>query len=124
MPKVLIVDDEPDVRFVLRMQLELDGFSVEEAETGEAGIEMGRQSAPDVILLDLNLPGVGGRDVLRTIGADPNLARIPVLVVTAAAKPGAEEACLALGAKAYTSKLTRSTDLVRMIKGLIEPKSR
>ncbi|NJN64327.1 MAG: response regulator [Acidobacteria bacterium] len=85
---VLVVEDEPDVRYFLQMVLEDAGFRVLTAEDGEKAWEMIGTAKPDFITLDLILPRRSGRRLLRDLKADPVLAKIPVLLVTAHAKDG------------------------------------
>lgn len=67
MSKVLVIDDEPDIRMLTRMWLELEGHVVVEAESGEDGLAMIETESPDVIFLDIRLPGIDGWEVLRRI---------------------------------------------------------
>jgi CheY-like chemotaxis protein len=81
---VLVVDDEPDVRLIARMVLVADGFDVREVGSGEAAFEdLAQSGAPDLVLLDVRLPGIDGWEVLRRLRADPAMAGVPVVVFTA-----------------------------------------
>jgi CheY-like chemotaxis protein len=82
---VLIVDDEPDVRLVARVILEAAGYDVEEAESGEAALDaLGNGYRPDVMLLDVRMPGIDGWEVLRRLRFDPgHFHDLPVVVFTA-----------------------------------------
>jgi len=82
-PVVLVVDDDPDLRTVAEMQLSLRGFQVIQAESGEQALELARTKSPDVILLDMMMPGMSGADVLRALHADPDLEDIPVIFLSA-----------------------------------------
>lgn len=83
---ILIVDDEPDVRQYLKSVLEDAGFNVLLAEDGEVATKIINESRPDLISLDLNMPKKSGHKLLFELKRDPELSRIPVLVVTAHAK--------------------------------------
>ena len=74
MASILIVEDHPTMRDAMRLVLEEDGHQVEEASDGEVGIAMVRDRAPDVVLLDLNIPVVSGAEVLETLKSDPATA--------------------------------------------------
>jgi diguanylate cyclase (GGDEF)-like protein len=82
-PLVLLVDDDPDLRAVAEMQLTLRGFKVIQAEGGEEALELARTKFPDVILLDMMMPGMSGADVLRALHADPQTEDIPVIFLSA-----------------------------------------
>ena len=83
MGTVLVVDDEPDVRLIARMVLQVDGFDVDEVATGEAALEALDRQRPDLLLLDVRLPGIGGWEVLHRVRADPALSGLPVVLFTA-----------------------------------------
>lgn len=84
MGTVLVVDDEPDVRLIARLVLQADGYEVREVSSGEdALIEMQTVGAPDVLLLDVRMPGIGGWELLRRLRAEPGWAQVPVVVFTA-----------------------------------------
>ena len=80
---ILIVDDDPTQRLLCREALEQRGYRVEEAEDGESGLAAAHDIRPDLILLDVMMPGMDGYDVCRTIRADADLKRTPVVIVTA-----------------------------------------
>ena len=80
---VLVVDDSLVVRAVVRSRLEEEGYRVIEAVDGIAALDECRRAAPDVVLLDVEMPGIDGREVLRRLKADPGLADIPVVFLTA-----------------------------------------
>src|SRR5688572_19856752 len=82
-PVVLLVDDDRDLRRLAEMQLSLQGFQVLQAEDGLTALELARSKAPDVILLDMMLPGMTGADVLRALHADPSTEDIPVIFLSA-----------------------------------------
>ena len=82
MSTVLIVDDSPTECHVLRIHLEKHGFDVEEAHSGEEGLEIAKAKNPDVILMDVVMPGVNGFQATRRLSKDPDTAEIPVIIVT------------------------------------------
>jgi DNA-binding response OmpR family regulator len=87
--RVLVVDDEAEIRELCRVNLEFEGFDVVEARNGSEAIEMARRVRPDLVFLDLMMPGVDGWDVLHALKTDDDLASIPVILLTA--KSGEED---------------------------------
>ena len=105
MPKVLVIEDEPDNRDLVRFVLEMAGHEVVEAVTGEEGLALAREARPDVVLTDVSLPGLlDGYEVTRRIRADPELRDLPVLAITAHAMRGDRERALETGCDDYLSK--------------------
>jgi DNA-binding response OmpR family regulator len=81
--RVLVVDDEAEIRELCRVNLEFEGFDVVEARNGSEAIDMARRVRPDLVFLDLMMPGVDGWDVLHALKTDDDLASIPVILLTA-----------------------------------------
>jgi twitching motility two-component system response regulator PilH len=81
--KVLVVDDDPGVRYLVRRVLEDRGMEVDEAESGEEALERLKETKPDLVLLDVMMPGMNGWEVLRRIKGDENLKSIPVAMLSA-----------------------------------------
>jgi CheY-like chemotaxis protein len=103
--RVLIIDDEEDVRFIVRISLgRLAGMTVLEAPDAATGLSMARESRPDVILLDVMMPGTSGPDVFQTLQASPETASIPVVFLTADALPSTAARMMAEGAKGFLLK--------------------
>jgi len=98
---VLVIDDEADARDLLRRTLEGDGFDVYTAESGEVGLRLARELSPAVITLDIMMPGMDGWEVLRQLKADPELQRIPVVMMSILHEKGMG---FALGATEYLTK--------------------
>lgn len=80
--KILVVDDESNMRFLLRMVLESEGFAVVEARHGAAALELVKEEAPDLIVTDLMMPVMNGRELVQRLRADTETAAIPILVVS------------------------------------------
>ncbi|MGH3443241.1 MAG: response regulator [Nitriliruptorales bacterium] len=99
--RILVVDDEPMVREVVTGYLEREGFQVEVAADGRAALEALRRRRPDLVILDLMLPKVGGLDILRGVR---QISRLPVIVLTARADEGDRVLGLELGADDYVVK--------------------
>jgi CheY-like chemotaxis protein len=87
MSLVLIVEDEPDMRFLLRLTLERGEVEVMEADTAEAALDLMQARLPDVVLLDVNLPGMSGFELVDLMLSSPALAAVPVVMLTADARP-------------------------------------
>src|SRR5881628_3254987 len=85
MGRVLVVDDEPDIRELVRLNLELEGHEVLLAPDGPAGLDILRREVPDLIILDVMMPAMDGWDVLRQIkgDADARVSEVPVIMLTA-----------------------------------------
>ena len=118
MASILIVEDHPTMRDAMRLVLEEDGHQVEEASDGEAGIAMVRDRAPDVLLLDLNIPVMSGATVLETLKADPSTSDVLVVVVTATGEEGRRKA-LSQGADGYITKPFSPLALLRTVERVL-----
>jgi CheY-like chemotaxis protein len=104
MARILVVEDSPDIRALVRMLLEAGGHEVSTANDGRDGVEAARRSRPDLVLMDLSLPVLSGWEAVREIKADPATAAIPVLAVTAHAMQGDRERALAAGCDGFIAK--------------------
>ncbi len=104
MSRILAVDDQEDNRRILRDLLTSAGYQVIEATTGEEAVASAEAHMPDLILMDIQLPGIDGYEATRRIKAKPALRAIPLIVVTSYALSGDETKALAAGADAYVSK--------------------
>lgn len=100
---ILIVEDHPTMREAMRMVLEHEGFVIREAGDGAAALAMCRDEPPDLVFLDLNIPGTSGAVVLERLKTDPRTAGVRVIVVTATGEEAREHA-LSLGADEYFTK--------------------
>lgn len=103
-PTVLVVDDMPDARDVLARLLRLDGYKSLTAEDGISALAVVEADPPDLILLDLTMPGMDGLDVLRRLQADSRYARLPVILFTAVFDPRLVAEARRLGATDYIVK--------------------
>ncbi len=102
--RILVVDDEEDILELARYNLVRDGYSVDCVTTGETALERARKQLPDLILLDLMLPGINGLDVCRALKQDSRTNHIPVIMVTARGEDADVVAGLELGADDYVTK--------------------
>jgi two-component system cell cycle response regulator DivK len=101
---ILVVDDHEDNRRILRDLLCTAGYEIVEATTGEDGVAVAKARVPDLILMDIQLPGIDGYEATRRIKADEALRHIPLIVVTSYALSGDDAKALAAGADAYVAK--------------------
>jgi two-component system cell cycle response regulator len=111
-PQILIADDRPSSRELLRLVLERAGYDVTEAEDGERALTQAREGNPDLILLDLQMPGLDGYGVLAALRAEARFAQVPVLALTASAMRGDREKILEAGFTDYLAK-PAAPELVR-----------
>lgn len=102
--RILLVDDEEDILTLMKYNLEKDGFRVDCAASGEAALRIARENIPDLILLDLMLPGMDGLDVCRILKNDSNTKRTPIIMVTAKGEDSDIITGLELGAEDYITK--------------------
>ena len=104
MPKILIVEDNEMNRDMLSRRLERRGFSIVMAVDGQQGVDMARVEKPDLILMDMSLPVMDGWTATQTIKSDADLAKIPVIALTAHAMAGDREKAMAAGCDDYDTK--------------------
>ena len=98
MHRILIADDQPEIRRLWFINLSARGFTVTEAADGAECLRLVRTEIPDVVVLDINMPGVSGWEVLETMKGDPTTASIPVVVITGLVEGGTDTRAQALGA--------------------------
>ena len=122
-PRILIVDDEPDLLAVLHFGLEAEGFEVVEATDGERGLEMARTCEPALIVLDLMLPRLDGYKVCRALKFDERYKRIPIFILSARSGETDRRLALDLGADAYMTKPYDMKDLVARIRARLSAES-
>jgi DNA-binding response OmpR family regulator len=116
MRQVLVVDDEPHIRTVLRGYLEAEGFAVSEAADGEAAVRQVRQHAPDLMLLDVMLPGIDGLEVLRQVRTHSD---VYVILVTARAEEVDKLVGLGVGADDYVTKPFSPREVAARVKAVL-----
>ncbi len=115
---IMIVEDHPTMREAMRLVLEHEGFEIREAGDGATALEMVRAEPPDLLFLDLNIPGLGGADVLRQLKADPATADVRVIIVTATGEEG-RDYVLSLGADEYFTKPFSPMALLRTVEQVL-----
>ncbi|MFV9503259.1 MAG: response regulator [Oscillochloridaceae bacterium umkhey_bin13] len=119
MPKILLVEDNEMNRDMLSRRLQRKGYEVLIAIDGEQGVSMARAERPALILMDMSLPILDGWEATREIKADPTIAHVPVIALTAHAMAGDQEKCIAAGCDDYDTKPVELTRLLTKIEGLL-----
>src|SRR2546423_1844219 len=117
--KILVVEDESDIRELIRYNLTQEGFAVEEAGDGAEALERIGRRAPDLVLLDLMLPRISGLELCRQLRARPETARLPILVLTAKGSEVDRVVGLEMGADDYVVKPFSPRELIARIKALL-----
>jgi two-component system phosphate regulon response regulator PhoB len=120
---LLVVDDEEDIQELVRYNLVRNGFDVTVVGTGEAALDAARSKAPDMILLDLMLPGIDGLEVCNLLKHDQKTAHIPIVMLTARGEEADVVAGLELGADDYITKPFSPRVLVARVKAVLRRKS-
>ena len=116
MRKILLVEDDSDLVTLLRYNLEKEGFGCLDAQTAKDALELCKQARPDLVLLDLMLPDSDGLELCRRIRSDPDLARIPVIILTARGEEADRIVGLEIGANDYVVKPFFVRELIARIR--------
>jgi CheY-like chemotaxis protein len=118
--KILYVEDNDDNVYMLKMRLELlDEFEVLVAEDGEKGCEVAATERPDLILMDLELPGIDGWEASRRLKSNPNTSEIPIIALSAHALSGVREKALAAGCDEFDTKPVELDRLLATIRKVL-----
>ena len=121
--RILLIEDNAQNRYLATFLLEQRGHQVMQAATGPLGLEMAASVRPDLILLDIQLPGMDGHAVTRALKDHPELKVIPVIAVTSYAMIGDREKCLDAGAEGYIEKPINPETFVDEIEQFLRPTS-
>lgn len=119
--KILLIEDNAENRYLVTFLLQQRGHEIVPAESGPQGLELAAQVRPDLILLDIQLPGIDGHAVARALKSDPSLKHIPVVAVTSYAMVSDREKCLAAGAEGYIEKPINPDSFVAEIERFLAP---
>jgi DNA-binding response OmpR family regulator len=119
MTSVLVVDDDPDVCDLVTYKLEQSGFEVRRASDGDAALREVARRIPDLVLLDIMMPGISGLEVLERLRSDQATAVIPVVMLTAKAQENDVERGFQLGADDYVVKPFSPRELVRRVTAVL-----
>jgi DNA-binding response OmpR family regulator len=118
--RILLIDDDDDVRFNVRFTLErIGGFEVAEAASGPEGLRLAAAEPPDLVLLDVMMPQMDGSKMLVELRLEPELARIPVVFLTAKAMPSEIQRLVALGATDVITKPFEPRDLSARVRAAL-----
>ena len=117
--KILIVDDEPNIVISLEFLMRREGFEVAVARDGEEAMTSVRQEQPDLVLLDVMMPKLNGFEVCEQIRADPALAGVRIIMLSAKGREAEIEKGLSLGANGYVTKPFSTLDLVLQVRSLL-----
>lgn len=120
MVRILVIDDEAPIRLLCRVNLEAEGMQVLEAGDGPAGIDRAREERPDVILLDVMMPGLDGWQVAEQLLDDPVTNAIPIIFLTARAELRDRARGIDLGGMEYVTKPFNPIELAPIVRGLID----
>ena len=115
MKSVLVIEDDPDIRLLARLSLQDAGHDVAEVETGEEGLDALERIVPDVILLDIRLPGIDGWKVLESVKRSPKFRGVTVIMMSAHSSGHTVEIAKARGADGYIVKPFRQAELLETI---------
>jgi CheY-like chemotaxis protein len=114
-PKILYIEDNEQNLYLITFILKTAGYDVLQARSGEEGIETARDTHPDLILLDIQLPGMDGYEIARRLRINPELARTPLVAVTSYAMLGDREKALESGCDGYIEKPINPDTFVQQI---------
>ena len=120
---ILIIEDEEDIRELVKYNLQRENFDVLEAESGEKGLKLAEHAIPDLVLLDLMLPGKGGLEICRILKRDVRTQNIPIVMVTACGEESDIVAGLELGADDYIVKPFSPKVLCSRVKAVLRRKA-
>ncbi len=120
--RILVVEDQEDARRIVRDLLAASDFELIEATNGEEGLALADSERPDLILMDIQLPGIDGYEVTRRIKANPALKHIPIIAVTSYALSGDDQKAFAAGCDGYVTKPYSPRLLLGKIREYLPPK--
>ena len=116
---ILVIDDEKDLLELVRYNLEKDGYDVISARDGQSGVEIASRHRPDLIVLDIMMPGMDGLEVCRRLRADQRTARVPLIMLTARATEADRIVGLEMGADDYVTKPFSPRELVARVRAAL-----
>ncbi|MBA3737766.1 MAG: response regulator [Actinobacteria bacterium] len=118
--RILIVEDHPTMREAMRLVLEGEGFDIDEASDGDQALAAVESDRPDLVLLDMSIPGISGPDVLAAVKRNPGNSKVRVIVVTATGEEG-RAAAMAGGADHYFTKPFSPIALLQAVEAVLGP---
>jgi DNA-binding response OmpR family regulator len=123
MAKVLIADDQPTMRQLVRLTLESGHFEILEAPDGDAALALARRELPDLVFLDWTMPGMAGVDVCRTLREDPATEGMRIVMLTARSQPADRDHARAMGADDYITKPFSPIELLEKVRDVLGPEA-
>ncbi len=114
-PKIVVVEDDEHSRYLTSFILQKSGYEVISACTGQEGVEAVRREQPQLVILDIQLPGINGYEVIQILRTMPEARDIPIVVVTSYAMPGDREQILSTGCQGYLEKPINPDTFIREI---------
>lgn len=118
--RILAVDDEPDVLLIVRTALQSEGYDVETAANGPDALELAKANPPDLVILDVMMPGMTGFDVLRELKSDDKTSRVPVIMLTGLSDRSKIQEALSSGTDYYIVKPFDFEDLFSKVNQALE----
>ena len=120
MALILIIEDDPNSRKLVRDVLQVKGYQTIETETAEEGLSLAKEKHPALILMDIQLPGMSSIEALQLLRADPDIREIPVIAVTASVMTAQQQKLLDAGFDAFEGKPVSVVALLKKIQNLIQ----
>jgi DNA-binding response OmpR family regulator len=117
--RVLVIDDEAPIRLLCRVNLEAEGMTVLEAPDGPTGVDAVREGSPDVVLLDVMMPGLDGWRVAEQLLEDPTTAHVPIVFLTARADLRDRARGMEAGGLDYVTKPFNPVELAPLVRGIV-----
>jgi DNA-binding response OmpR family regulator len=117
--RVLLIEDEPNIIEAIRFILSRDGWIVETHADGASAVAAVDRKRPDIIILDVMLPGKSGFDILRELRADPDHAALPILMLTARGQKKDRDMAQAAGVSAFMTKPFSNSEMLEAVNGLV-----
>ncbi|MBI5699481.1 response regulator [Candidatus Saganbacteria bacterium] len=121
--KIMVVDDEPEILGILKFRMSSWGYEALTAASGKEALQAAEAKKPDLILLDVMMPGMSGFDVLRELKAKESTKNIPVIMITVAAAKHEVDEGIKLGAAYYLSKPYDAQELLKRIQSILGPEA-
>lgn len=113
--RIVVADDDPDIRRLIVFTLRRRGYSVSEAEAGDTALDLIRQDRPELVVLDVMMPGMTGIEVARALKQDPDTANIPIIMLSAKGQAAEVDAGMESGARAYLVKPFSTQELASRV---------
>ncbi len=117
--KILIADDDSDMRMLLATMLESEGYTVMQAENGLEAVEMARRELPALVMLDIHMPVMDGLKACKEIKSDKVTRIVPVVMLTVEGSINEIQQAISYGAKTYITKPSSKTEILKVVKSII-----